>query len=603
MIRLALALAVAGLLAAAPAASGNHSELLARWHLDTASGGFTPDDSGHGLNGEVNGGSAIVGGGRFGNAADFPGPGDSQIDVVDSTTLEPARVTVLAWVKLGTTPTGTHYVVAKGAQGCSGSSYALTTPGGGLAFHVYNGAAQQVSPNAGSGVWNDQWHAVAGTFDGATVRLYVDGAQVGSGTPAATSIAYGLTEDGLRIGNYPASNLCGGGLVFQGLVDEARIYNRALDAEEIAWLSAGSHAQPPNLPPPPVNRTAPAIPNASADPHPGDELTSGAGTWSGSPTSYAYQWLRCGADGSGCADIGGATGATYRLAEADLGRSIRLRVRATNAGGTSGPADSVATKPVTPVPQPLVARLTVSPNPSCVGSDTTLDARGSTGAIASYRFSVTEMRWGGFVRGYEPFTFVVQNGASPTANWVPYWNTNSKEASIVPNPFSSARLGRGNADVTLIVTDTRGTTAQAVVRENFVQEISTQPRTGCPPLAPVPLTPWSVADALKTVRVSRTAVTMSVPCATAPTCLGTLAVTYSGSLARATAKRRRPAVLAVTAFNVAAGQSGKVTARLTSRARRLVRSRKRLRARVQIQTADALGKTVKRSKRIVLRRR
>ena len=33
------------------------------------------------------------------------------------------------------------------------------------------------------------WHAVAGTFDGQTVRLYVDGTEVGHGSPAPGAIA------------------------------------------------------------------------------------------------------------------------------------------------------------------------------------------------------------------------------------------------------------------------------------------------------------------------------------------------------------------------------------------------------------------------------
>lgn len=73
----------------------------------------------------------------------------------------------------------------------------------------------------------------------------------------------------------------------------------------------------------------------------GQSLFASTGTWSGAtPITYAYQWLRCGtagggADGSGCAAIGGATSTVYAPATADVDQRLRVRVTALNAGGTS----------------------------------------------------------------------------------------------------------------------------------------------------------------------------------------------------------------------------------------------------------------------------
>ena len=57
------------------------------------------------------------------------------------------------------------------------SSYALYTgSNGGLRFYVSDGGAgASLSPAAGPELWDGQWHAVAGTFDGQTVRFYLDG--------------------------------------------------------------------------------------------------------------------------------------------------------------------------------------------------------------------------------------------------------------------------------------------------------------------------------------------------------------------------------------------------------------------------------------------
>ena len=83
-------------------------------------------------------------------------------------------------------------------------------------------------------------------------------------------------------------------------------------------------------------------PTISGTPVVGRVLTLRAGTWSGAPISYRYQWYRCDRNGGGCVVIGGATGLTWRVLSASVGHTIRARVTATNAGGTTG-ATSVPT--------------------------------------------------------------------------------------------------------------------------------------------------------------------------------------------------------------------------------------------------------------------
>jgi hypothetical protein len=77
----------------------------------------------------------------------------------------------------------------------------------------------------------------------------------------------------------------------------------------------------------------------------GEQLTASHGTWSGPPTSYAYQWLRCSLAGGTCALIRKATGAIYRLTRHDAGHRLRVRVTARNIAGSKA-ATSAATKRV-----------------------------------------------------------------------------------------------------------------------------------------------------------------------------------------------------------------------------------------------------------------
>jgi hypothetical protein len=77
-------------------------------------------------------------------------------------------------------------------------------------------------------------------------------------------------------------------------------------------------------------------PGVAGTPVTGRSLAAAAVSFAGTaPIAYAYQWSRCDGSGSACADVPGATGAAYPIGAADLGRTLRVRVSATNAAGTT----------------------------------------------------------------------------------------------------------------------------------------------------------------------------------------------------------------------------------------------------------------------------
>ena len=112
------------------------------------------------------------------------------------------------------------------------------------------GLSYNISPDAGTSIWDGNWHSVVGTFNGSSVELYVDGKEVGSGTPNTTPIDYGLsTSCDLMIGNYPALlNLGCSGLDFSGKIDEVHLFNRALGAQEIHLGYVASQYLPQQFP-------------------------------------------------------------------------------------------------------------------------------------------------------------------------------------------------------------------------------------------------------------------------------------------------------------------------------------------------------------------
>jgi hypothetical protein len=105
-----------------------------------------------------------------------------------------------------------------------------------------------------------------------------------------------------------------------------------------------------------------APPSATAAPTVGGTLMSGAtltattGTWSGSPTSYSYTWLRCDSTGAGCSPLTPGGGSAYLLGLLDVGATMRVSVTATNSGGSSSStsnASGVIAPP--PAPSPVVS--------------------------------------------------------------------------------------------------------------------------------------------------------------------------------------------------------------------------------------------------------
>jgi hypothetical protein len=223
-------LTVLGLLIAAPAKAD--TSLVGWWHFNEGAGTVANDASGYGHNGTVSAGAPWAPG-VWGTGISFDGS-TTRVQVPDTSTFEPASaVSVTAWVKASGSPGAFKYMVSKGASACLTASYGLYTgPSGGLMFYVAgsDGLSFTRSPDAGTGVWDGNWHFVAGTYDGSAVHLYVDGTEIGSGTPASGSIGYGLPDtNDLFVGHYAGCS----GLDFTGMIDEPQVWTRALSPSDV----------------------------------------------------------------------------------------------------------------------------------------------------------------------------------------------------------------------------------------------------------------------------------------------------------------------------------------------------------------------------------
>jgi hypothetical protein len=132
----------------------------------------------------------------------------------------------------------------------------------------------------------------------------------------------------------------------------------ATNADGLSTANSNKTAVVPAVSGAPASMVRPSI---SGDPVVGESLDADTGRWSGSPTSYAYQWLRCDDTATYCFAIAGATGSSYGVGIADVYQTLRVAVTAKNASGvtTAQSAPTAVVQPVVPQVVPGNKRPTI----------------------------------------------------------------------------------------------------------------------------------------------------------------------------------------------------------------------------------------------------
>jgi hypothetical protein len=221
--------------------------LVAYWKLDETSGTTATDASGYGRDGALEGSLSFATHavpGRHGGALRFDGTDGNYVETGHHPSLHLARsLTVAAWFRVDAFANDGETLVSKG-----GSAWRLKRDGtrNALKFTTSGVAGVEVTGNVP--VNDSAWHHACGVYDGRTLALYIDGV-LDASRPAAGEVA--RNDSPVRIGDE----------LWNGAIDEVRLYNHALSAVDVLALFEGRRVENP----------APA--DGGTRVHPGSELS------------------------------------------------------------------------------------------------------------------------------------------------------------------------------------------------------------------------------------------------------------------------------------------------------------------------------------------
>ena len=290
--------------------------LVAAYGFNEGSGVAVTDASGNSNTGAVSGATWTTSG-RYDSALSFNGS-NNRVDINDANSLDlTTGMTLEAWVYPASV-SGWRTVILKEVSG--GLTYALYASDNASRPAVYiNTGGSDIFVSGTASLSLNTWTHLAATYDGSTLRLFVNGTQVGS---RAASGSIRVSTNPLRIGGNTIW-----GEYFNGRIDEVRVYSRALSQAEIQTdMNTAVIVLPADTTPP----TAPANLTATAAGSSQINLSWSASTDNVGVTGYQIE--RC--QGAGCSSfsqITTTTTTTYNNTSLLAGTSYSYRVRATDA--------------------------------------------------------------------------------------------------------------------------------------------------------------------------------------------------------------------------------------------------------------------------------
>jgi hypothetical protein len=203
---------------------GSSPSLVGLWHLDELSGATASDSSGNGNTGTLVNDPQWVAG-KFGNALSFSSVSENYVEVTNDTELNPANITVEAWVNLSSF-TSRPCIVGKGT-GSIGAYYLVVETSGKVRLWYTLSTGNWHYVESTITLSTNTWYHLAGTYDGTDAKVYINGVEEGKKyDPGSLRMT---DSNNVFIGCGPNA-----GYGFSdGIIDEVRIWNTALTANQI----------------------------------------------------------------------------------------------------------------------------------------------------------------------------------------------------------------------------------------------------------------------------------------------------------------------------------------------------------------------------------
>ena len=227
------------------------ADLVAHWRCDETSGTIVHDASGNGHDGTITGESRW-GAGKIGGALEFDGT-DNVVELGAFDVVGPG-ITLAAWIKPDGFGINDGRILTKANEwGENDHWWMLSTIAEAgeirLRFRLKTTDGQSTTTLiADSGVLEiGQWQHAAATWDGTTMRLYLNGEEVGSTAKGGDAVA---TDASVKasIGSQPSeaydTDISHVNKFFDGFLDDVRLYNGALTRDEIQILMEASGGYP-----------------------------------------------------------------------------------------------------------------------------------------------------------------------------------------------------------------------------------------------------------------------------------------------------------------------------------------------------------------------
>ena len=207
---------------------GIYPVLESHWALDETTGSTTASDSVGDNTGIVNGATWIAG--KIEGALSFDGT-DHHVSLSPIKALKGFHVSISAWINSDTAASGYYPIVTQYAYSSGNYGYYFCLHDGKPAFYINEEEAV-----SGSVIDEHEWCHLVGIYDGGTLALYVNGELADNDNNANGQ--FGI-DDTAYIGADSLDNY------FDGLIDDVRVYNYALSADQIKGLS--KYAQYPTV--------------------------------------------------------------------------------------------------------------------------------------------------------------------------------------------------------------------------------------------------------------------------------------------------------------------------------------------------------------------